>query len=134
MKYFIILYNTFLWAMIIAFIMFKNVWLEMRVNVGLCFFIIWALLFIIFLFVSSKKNIFKNFKIFSSINLILFLAITLIILSVKNAAYIPASIIRDGLYAFKSLKLNTINIILLLFIFGGLIIIYSKKVIDKGNE
>lgn len=134
MKYFIILYNTFLWAMIIAFIMFKNVWLEMRVNVGLCFFIIWALLFIIFLFVRSKKNIFKNFKIFSSINLILFLVITLIILSVKSAAYIPASIIRDGLYAFKSLKLNTINIILLVFIFGGLIFIYSKKVIDKGNE
>ncbi|WP_304332698.1 hypothetical protein [Brachyspira innocens] len=134
MKYFIILYNTFLWAMIIAFIMFKNVWLEMRVNVGLCFFIIWALFFIVFLFVRSKKNIFKNFKIFSSINLILFLIVTLIILSPKSAAYIPASIIRDGLYAAKLLNLNTINIILLVFIFGGLIFIYSKKVIDKGNE
>lgn len=134
MKYFIILYNTFLWAMIISFIMFKNVWFEMRVNVGLCFFIIWALFFIVFLFVRSKKNIFKNFKIFSSINLILFLIVTLIILSPKSAAYIPASIIRDGLYAAKLLNLNTINIILLVFIFGGLIFIYSKKVIDKGNE
>ncbi|ADG70744.1 hypothetical protein [Brachyspira murdochii] len=134
MKYFIILYNTFLWAMIIAFIMFKNVWLEMRVNVGLCFFIVWALFFIIFLFASSKKNIFKNFKIFSSINLILFLVITLIILSPKGAAYIPASIIRDGLHAAKLLNLNSINIILLVFILGGLILICSKKSIDKGNH
>lgn len=132
MKYFAVLYNTFLWAMIIAFIMFKNVWLEMRINVGLCFFIIWALLFIVFLFINLKKDILKNSRIFSSINLIFTFIITLIILSPKNAVYIPSYIIRDGLYAAKLLKLSTVNIALLIFVIGGLLLIYFQSY--KGSN
>ena len=137
MKYFVVLYNTFLWAMLISFIMFKNVWLEMRVNIGLCFFIIWALLFIIFTIISYKKNIFRKYSIFSLINLILCFVITLIILSPSSIAYTPSSIIRDGLYARKLLKLNTINIGLSVFMISGILIMFlsslikNKRSIDK---
>ena len=98
MRYFIVLYNTFLWAMIISFIMFKNLWLEMRMNIGLCFFIIWALMFIIFIFINNKKHIFEKHSIFSLINLIICFIIALIILSPSAILYTPSSIIRDGLY------------------------------------
>ena len=133
MKYFVVLYNTFLWAMLIAFMMFKNVWLEMRVNIGLCFFVIWALLFIIFSFVNNKKHIFKKYLIFSLINLVLCFILTLIILSPSAIAYTPSSIVRDGLFIFRSLKLNLINIILSIFIIAGILIIYVLSLIKKRS-
>ena len=131
MKYFAVLYNTFLWAMIIAFMMFKNVWLEMRVNIGLCFFIIWALLFVIFVFINNKKNIFKRYTIFSLINLILCFVIALIILSPSAMAYTPSSIIRDGIYALRKFKLNTINIAISVFITAGILIMFIPSLIKK---
>ncbi|MEI0580253.1 hypothetical protein [Brachyspira pilosicoli] len=129
MRYFIVLYNTFLWAMIISFIMFKNVWLEMRMNIGLCFFIIWALMFIIFAFIN--KHIIKKYSIFSLINLIICFIIALMILSPSAILYTPSSIIRDGLYAKRLLKLNTINIALFIFMFGGILIILISSLTKK---
>ncbi|MEI0594077.1 hypothetical protein R4K52_10330 [Brachyspira pilosicoli] len=131
MRYFIVLYNTFLWSMIISFIMFKNVWLEMRMNIGLCFFIIWALLFIIFIFINNKKHIFEKHSIFSLINLIICFIIALIILSPSAILYTPSSIIRDGLYAKRLLKLNTINIVLFIFMFSGILTILISSLTKK---
>ena len=77
----------------------------------------------IFIFINNKKHIFEKHSIFSLINLIICFIIALIILSPSAILYTPSSIIRDGLYAKRLLKLNTINIVLFIFMFGGILTI-----------
>ena len=48
MKFFTVLYNTLFWSLLASFIMFKNTWIEMRINIGTVLFILWILFFIIF--------------------------------------------------------------------------------------
>lgn len=124
MKTFTVLYNSFLWSLLIAFIMFKNVWLEMRINVGTVLFILWILFFIIFYKIYFIKNIIK----FSIINLIIFIIISLIILKPNGLITVPSSIMREGLHLTSVLSLNSINIVLIIFIIGGILLIgiFSK--------
>lgn len=119
MKFFTVLYNSFLWSLLIAFIMFKNVWLEMRINVGTVLFILWILFFIIFYKIYFIKNTFK----FSIINLIISIIISLVILKLHGLITIPSSIIREGLYLTSVLSLNSVNIVLIIFIIGGIFLI-----------
>lgn len=125
MKFFTTLYNSFLWSLLIAFIMFKNVWLEMRINVGSVLFILWILFFIIFNKIYFVKNIFK----FSIINLIISIIISLIILKPNGLITTPSLIIREGLHLTGIFGLNSIKIVLIVFIFGGIffICIFRKK-------
>ncbi|WP_242004696.1 hypothetical protein [Brachyspira aalborgi] len=104
--------------------MFKNTWIEMRINIGTVLFILWILFFIIFYKLYFIKNIFK----FSIINLIIFAILSLIILKPKGLIYIPSSIIREGLHLTSILSLNSINIVLIIFIIGGIFLIgiFSK--------
>lgn len=124
MKTFTVLYNSFLWSLLIAFIMFKNVWLEMRINVGTVLLILWILFFIIFYKIYFIKNIIK----FSIINLIISIIISLIILKPNGLITVPSSIIREGLHLTSALSLNSINIVLIIFIIGGILLIgiFSK--------
>lgn len=124
MKFFTVLYNTLFWSLLVSFIMFKNTWIEMRINIGTVLFILWILFFIIFYKLYFIKNIFK----FSIINLIIFAILSLIILKPKELIYIPSSIIREGLHLTGILNLNSINIVLIIFIIGGIFLIgiFSK--------
>ena len=124
MKFFTVLYNTLFWSLLVSFIMFKNTWIEMRINIGTVLFILWILFFIIFYKLYFIKNIFK----FSIINLIISIIISLIILKPKGLIYIPSSIIREGLHLTGILNLNSINIVLIIFIIGGIFLIgiFSK--------
>lgn len=119
MKFFTTLYNSFLWSLLIAFIMFKNVWLEMRINVGSVLFILWILFFIIFYKIYFIKNTFK----FSVINLIISIIISLIILKPYGISTIPFLIIREGLHLTGIFWLNSIKVVLIIFIFGGIFFI-----------
>ena len=112
MKFFTVLYNTLFWSLLVSFIMFKNTWIEMRINIGTVLFILWILYFI--------KNIFK----FSIINLIIFAILSLIILKPKGLIYIPSSIIREGLHLTGILNLNVVNTVLIIFIISGILLIY----------
>lgn len=124
MKFFTVLYNTLFWSLLVSFIMFKNTWIEMRINIGTVLFILWILFFIIFYKLYFIKNIFK----FSIINLIIFAILSLIILKPKGLIYIPSSIIREGLHLTSILSLNSINIVLIIFIISGIFLIgiFSK--------
>lgn len=125
MKFFTTLYNSFLWSLLIAFIMFKNVWLEMRINVGSVLFILWILFFIIFYKIYFIKNAFK----FSIINLIISIMISLVILKPYGLITMPSAIIREGLHLTGIFGLNYIKIVLIIFIFGGIFFIgiFRKK-------
>lgn len=120
MKFFTVLYNTLFWSLLVSFIMFKNTWIEMRINIGTVLFILWILFFIIFYKLYFIKNIFK----FSIINLIIFAILSLIILKPKGLIYIPSSIIREGLHLTGILNLNAINMVLIIFIISGILLIY----------
>ena len=47
MPRFAALYNAFLWSMALCILLFQSLWLEMRVNLGVAFFALWALLFLL---------------------------------------------------------------------------------------
>lgn len=124
MKFFTVLYNTLFWSLLVSFIMFKNTWIEMRINIGTVLFILWILFFIIF----YKIYFIKNVIIFSIINLIISIIISLIILKPYGLISVPSSIIREGFHLTSILSLNSINIVLIIFIIGGIFLIgiFSK--------
>lgn len=127
MKFFTVLYNTLFWSLLVSFIMFKNTWIEMRINIGTVMFILWILFFIIFYKLYFIKNIFK----FSIINLIIFAILNLIILKPKGLIYIPSSIIREGLHLTGILNLNVINAVLIIFIISGILLIYIFRKLKR---
>ena len=127
MKFFTVLYNTLFWSLLVSFIMFKNTWIEMRINIGTVLFILWILFFIIFYKLYFIKNIFK----FSIINLIIFAILSLIILKPKELIYIPSSIIREGLHLTGILNLNVVNAVLIIFIISGILLIYIFKKLKR---
>lgn len=127
MKFFTVLYNTLFWSLLVSFIMFKNTWIEMRINIGTVLFILWILFFIIFYKLYFIKNIFK----FSIINLIIFAILSLIILKPKGLIYIPSSIIREGLHLTGILSLNAINTVLIIFIISGILLIYIFRKLKR---
>lgn len=127
MKFFAVLYNTLFWSLLVSFIMLKNTWIEMRINIGTVLFILWILFFIIFYKLYFIKNIFK----FSIINLIIFAILSLIILKPKGLIYIPSSIIREGLHLTGILNLNVVNTVLIIFIISGILLIYIFKKLKR---
>lgn len=127
MKFFTVLYNTLFWSLLVSFIMFKNTWIEMRINIGTVLFILWILFFIIFYKLYFIKNIFK----FSIINLIIFEILSLIILKPKGLIYIPSSIIREGLHLTGILNLNVVNTVLIIFIISGILLIYIFRKLKR---
>lgn len=127
MKFFTVLYNTLFWSLLVSFIMFKNTWIEMRINIGTVLFILWILFFIIFYKLYFIKNIFK----FSIINLIIFAILSLIILKPKGLISTPSSIIREGLHLTGILNLNVVNAVLIIFIISGILLIYILKKIKR---
>lgn len=127
MKFFTVLYNTLFWSLLVSFIMFKNTWIEMRINIGTVLFILWILFFIIFYKLYFIKNIFK----FSIINLIIFAILSLIILKPKGLIYIPSSIIREGLHLTGILNLNVVNAVLIIFIISGILLIYIFRKLKR---
>lgn len=127
MKFFTVLYNTLFWSLLVSFIMFKNTWIEMRINIGTVLFILWILFFIIFYKLYFIKNIFK----FSIINLIIFAILSLIILKPKGLISTPSSIIREGLHLTGILNLNVVNAVLSIFIISGILLIYIFRTLKR---
>ena len=127
MKFFTVLYNTLFWSLLVSFIMFKNTWIEMRINIGTVLFILCILFFIIFYKLYFIKNIFK----FSIINFIIFAILSLIILKPKGLIYIPSSIIREGLHLTGILNLNVVNTVLIIFIISGILLIYIFRKLKR---
>lgn len=127
MKFFTVLYNTLFWSLLVSFIMFKNTWIEMRINIGTVLFILWILFFIIFYKLYFIKNIFK----FSIINLIIFAILSLIILKPKGLISTPSSIIREGLHLTGILNLNIVNAVLIIFIISGILLIYIFRKLKR---
>ncbi len=130
MRYITLLYNSFLWALVISITAFTSEWLEMRVNIGTVLFGIWLLLFIILSFIFRKKT-FKNSFIFTLVNLVICFIYGVILYGIERIGIVPASIIREGLH-MTSIKFSSVNIALCTILLVGLVVIFitsNKKLI-----
>ena len=125
MKYFSILYNSFLWALAVSITSFKSEWLEMRVNIGLILFALWLLLFVVISLISRKKTINMGFS-FSAINLAICAIFGLILYGPRRLAVVPASIVREGLH-MTSFSFSSINLVLFAFLAAGIIVLFAGR-------
>ncbi|MTI48754.1 MAG: hypothetical protein FH761_12990 [Firmicutes bacterium] len=125
MKYFNILYNSFLWGIIFSVLAFQNKWLEMRINIGIIIPITIIIAFIVFI-LFEKINRFNideilSFK-FAFINTILMIVFTIIILGIERTKILPAAIIRE-LLGMTKVSFSRINMVIISIIILGLVII-----------
>ena len=127
MKYFNIIYNSFLWALIIALTSFKSEWLEMRVNIGYIFFGSFIALSLILSLILRKKQL-KLSDVFTTGNLFICTTYAMILYGFQRLKIVPASIIREGIHRNK-IPFITINWVLFVIIVLGfvLIIIFNKS-------
>ena len=116
MKYITIIYNSFLCALTIATICFKNEWLQMRVNMGLIFFGLWIVLSVAGAIFSKRKD-FWNWKS-TTANLIICTLIGILLFGFARMKVVPAALIREGLNQTK-IPFHQINVVLLVITVAG---------------
>lgn len=131
MKYCSILYNSFLWALVVSMTSFKSEWLEMRVNIGFILWALWLVLFTVISLFSRKKTIRIGFT-FSALNLVVCSIFGLLLYGVQRLAVVPASIIREGLHITK-ISFFSINMGLCGFLLAGIIMLFVER-FQKSNE
>ncbi|MCB2289930.1 hypothetical protein LGK97_09145 [Clostridium sp. CS001] len=127
MKYFNSIYNSFLWAMVVAITSFKSEWLEMRVNIGYIFFGTFIVLSVILSLISKRKPL--NLRgMFTTVNLVLCVIYGTILYGLERLTVVPASILREGIHENK-IPFEIINWMLIIIVVLGLIaiIMFNKS-------
>ncbi|MGV8981016.1 hypothetical protein [Clostridium sp.] len=129
MKYFNIIYNSFLWALVIAITSFKSEWLEMRLNIGYILFATFLLLSVILGTMPRRKQL-KLSGIFTTVNLFICTTYAMILYGFQRLQVVPASIIREGIHMNK-IPFYIINWVLIIIIISGLILLI---IFDKSKQ
>lgn len=111
------LYNGFLWSLLIALFCFDNVWLQMRVNVGYIFFGLWVLLSILGYLIFRHKTPGSR-RWLTLISLIVCLGVALFKVGPQRLLVVPAAFIREGLHQ-NSLPFMIVNLVLGLILILG---------------
>ena len=120
MKNLNIIYNSFLWALVIASTSFKSEWLEMRVNIGYIFFASFILLSVILIAIPRRKQL-KISGAFTTANLFVCTIYAMILYGFQRLKVVPASIIREGMHMNK-ISFSVINGVLLIIIILGFVL------------
>ena len=121
MKLFKIVYNSFLWAMTMAILCFKNEWLQMRVNTGYIFGGLLILSTVAAWFVFRKReNVFNS--LFTAGNLVVCSAIGLVLYGSERMMVVPAALVREGIHQTR-IPFSQINLILCIITVAGMFII-----------
>ena len=110
MPCFAALYNAFLWSMVLCILLFQNLWLEMRVNLGVAFFALWALLFLLMAGTRPLRRVFGSLA-GATFSLIAVPLLCWLLLGTERILSVPASIVREGLMQYR-LPLDTIDLAL----------------------
>jgi len=132
-KTFYVLYNSVVIALFCACLSFKNVWLEMRVNIGLLVPVYAAVVFAALWFaLKGHARIGGRHKLLAVGNLLAAGTASLVILGFESIKVVPAAIIREGLNIVH-VKFLYINLALCAFLVVGLIIILVQRV-DHEKE
>ena len=120
MKFVVLIYNGLIWGMLVAVMATRNLWLDMRIEVGLIIPTV-ILISIIGGLIAGNKLI--KSPGFALANLILCFILTFLVLGTKRLAVVPASIIRETIY-MTSLGFSVINWGLIMALILGLIVIW----------
>ncbi len=123
MRIFSLLYNGFIWGMLIAIMAFQNEWLEMRVNIGL---IIPAVMFLVTAVVLLMKKPLNLSGRFTAVNLFVGVWAAFLILGSKRLLVVPAAMIREAI-KMTDLGFSTINLVLIIGLIAGLTAIWVGK-------
>lgn len=124
MYYWEMIYNTFFWAFGIVLTLFNNTWIQMRVNLGLVFFLLWLGLCLLGLVLFRHRRQVPGL-LFSAVNLAVCSGYCLLSYGLKRLLVVPAALIREGL-GLPVLPFATINYVLAGFILiGFLFILYA---------
>lgn len=110
MSCFAALYCAFLWSMALCSLLFRNLWLEMRVNLGVAFFALWALLFLLMAGTRPLRRACGSLA-GATFSLIVVPSLCWLLLGRERILSVPASIVREGLMQPR-LPLDTINLAL----------------------
>ena len=110
MPRFAALYNAFLWSMALCVLLFQSLWLEMRVNLGVAFFALWALLFLLMSGAHPLRRACGSFA-GATFSLIAVPSLCWLLLGRERILSVPASIVREGLMQHR-LPLDTTNLAL----------------------
>lgn len=119
------IYNGFLWSLLIALFCFDNVWLQMRVNIGYIFFGLWLVLSILGYFVFRHRTSTSR-RILTLISLIVCLGGSLFKIGLQRLSVVPAAFIREGLHQ-NSLPFIIVDLILLAILILGAIVSFRKQ-------
>lgn len=111
------LYNSFIWAVAVSAALFQNTWLEMRVNMGLVLFALFALFFVISEIWSARFSL-----LFTTASLVVTGAAGAFFLGVSRVCLLPALIIREGLGA-RLVSVSAINAAVAAFVVIGYLLI-----------
>lgn len=125
MKFLGMLYNSFLWAMLVSLICFKSEWLEMRVNVGWILFGLW-LVFTIAAAWFLRRGKRKLSPVFTLANLVVCLAAAIFLYGPRRLAVVPAAIIREGLH-MTQIPFLFVNLVILLCLAAGLVLLFVRQ-------
>jgi len=123
MKFFILIYNGFIWGLLAAVLITRSQWIDMRISVGL---IIPAVLLITIIgALIARKKLIITAK-FTLANVIGCFVLTFLVLGTKRMAVVPASIIRETIN-MTSISFSVINWVLLTGLALGLITIWMRR-------
>lgn len=120
MRYFILLYNSLLWGLLVAVMTTNSLWLDMRIKVGLIIPAVVLISMSVALFVQIRLIRTPRFAL---LNLILCFIVTYLVLGAKRLVVLPASIIRETIN-MTGISFSVINWGLIIFLILGLIIIW----------
>lgn len=127
MKFFILIYNGFIWGLLAAVMATRSLWLDMRISIGLI--IPTIILFTIIVGLIAKNRLIITLK-FTLVNLILCFILTFLVLGTKRLAVVPASIIRESI-KMTSISFSVVNWVLLISLALGLIVIWLWRPVSK---
>ncbi|HBC91982.1 MAG TPA: hypothetical protein DCZ10_03515 [Pelotomaculum sp.] len=123
MRFFILTYNGLIWGLLAAVMVTRNLWLDMRISVGL---IIPAVILITIIVGFIAKNKLRTASGFTLANLISCFILTYLVLGTIRLAVVPASIIRETIN-MTSLRFSVVNWFLIIVLTLGLMIIWAGE-------
>jgi hypothetical protein len=120
MRFFILTYNGLIWGLLAAVMVTRNLWLDMRINVGLIIPLVILITIIVGFIAKNKLGTASGFTL---VNLISCFILTYLVLGTIRLAVVPASIIRETI-KMTGLSFSVINWFLIIVLALGLMIIW----------
>ncbi len=120
MRYFVLIYNGFIWGLLVAVMATNNFWLDMRISDGLIIPVVILIAIIIGLITKNKLIMTARFTL---VNFILCFILAFSVLGTKRLAVVPASIMRETI-KMTSISFSVINWVLIISLILSLIVIW----------